>query len=434
LRFGMQRSVEYSLVPEDNFLTQRAIFYNPGTLSYPWMSWSNAALPSAPDTMYHFPRGKVLSHSSKMYTLDWELEGPKSEADIHEMTGYFWENSDVNAFGAFTPSLGSGLYHIADETIAPGIKLWSYGSREDREWAVLSSMKRQPYIEIQGGPIRDQSIKLELKPKEMRWHAEYWLPTDKVLDIYSLKVPTVILRPVNEIPLFQWARDEEVKVWIDLLNAHQGKEEWPAPPEIHLNLWPPSGMEKMDAAFEKVIDLKKEETSDLWRFYYGIWITGRGDVEKAIAILAECNLGLAKIVLSRLLKMNDDKVGAVKAIESVREPWLQLHPQVVIERDIVLRNMGKHTIAKRKKWLSKVDAMNDEWIIERKIQLMIDCGEYWEAKKLLLSVPFQRVHQTYTRTGLWNQICKQLNEPSFPIPKELGEDRLATFGAYREFE
>jgi hypothetical protein len=166
----MQRSVEYSLVPEDNFLTQRAIFYNPGTLSYPWMSWSNAALPSAPDTMYHFPRGKVLSHSSKMYTLDWELEGPKSEADIHEMTGYFWENNDVNAFGAFTPSLGSGLYHIADETIAPGIKLWSYGSREDREWAVLSSMKRQPYFEIQGGPIRRIAIERDIVLRDRGKH------------------------------------------------------------------------------------------------------------------------------------------------------------------------------------------------------------------------------------------------------------------------
>ena len=35
LRFGMQWSVEYSLGPEDAFLTERAVFHNPGTSAYP---------------------------------------------------------------------------------------------------------------------------------------------------------------------------------------------------------------------------------------------------------------------------------------------------------------------------------------------------------------------------------------------------------------
>jgi len=78
--------------------------------------------------------------------------------------------------------------------------------------------------------------------------------------------------------------------------------------------------------------------------------------------------------------------------------------------------------------------MKDEWIIERKVQLLIDKGEFQKAKELLLSTPFQKVHQTYTRTGLWIQICEKLNIACYPIPKELGEDRLARFGAYREYE
>ena len=91
LRFGMQWSVEYSLGAGDNFLTQRAVFYNQGTAAYPWMSWSNAAVPSAPDTRYDFPKGEVLSHASRVDTIDCVTEGPRSEADIKEMTGYFWK-------------------------------------------------------------------------------------------------------------------------------------------------------------------------------------------------------------------------------------------------------------------------------------------------------------------------------------------------------
>ena len=91
-------------------------------------------------------------------------------------------------------------------------------------------------------------------------------------------------------------------------------------------------------------------------------------------------------------------------------------------------------LAEREHWLSKVEALKDEWIIERKVQLLIDKGEYLKAKELLLATSFQKVHQTYTRTGLWMQICEKLNIPCSPIPLQLGEDRLATFGAYREYE
>lgn len=434
LRFGMQWSVEYSLGPADAFLTQRVVFYNPGSASYPWMSWSNAAVPSARDTEYHFPNGKVLSHSSDIDTIDWKQQGPRHESDIKEMTGYFWKTRDANAFGAYTPSLGTGLYHVADAGISPGMKLWSYGAGPDSAWSTLSTAQRKPYAEIQGGPIGDQSIKLELKPGETRWHAEYWIPSDKPLDIYSLKVPDQKLRPVKEIPRFPWARMEEVEPWQALRDAYGRKSSVPDPPAIHLNRWAPSGMEDLDAAFRWVISKSNAVEADRWRFYYGAWRAGRGDTERGVLILSQCKEGVAKVLLARLLRQKGDTAGALKAFEGIQEPWLQIHPQVVVERDKALRHAGKHTLREREKWLSSVEALNDEWVIERRVQLLIDKGDHQQAKKLLLSVSFQKVHQTYTRTALWNQLCEKLQEPCLPVPLQLGEDRLATFGAYREFE
>jgi hypothetical protein len=434
LRFGMQWSVEYSLGPNDGFLTERAIFYNPGTEAYPWMSWSNAALPSAPDTKFYFPKGMVLSHSSKVDTINWETQGPKTQSDIKEMTGYFWEHKDANAFGVFTPSIGTGLYHVASEKIAPGMKLWSYGVAGDSSWSMLSTAKRQQYLEVQGGPIGDQSIKLELHPKETRWHTEYWIPTDKALDIYQLKVPVQLLRPVKDIPLFEWARPASVDVWKKLLQAYKQKSSLPLPPNVDQNNWAPSGMENLDAAFKWAIDNTKGQTADKWKFYYGTWLAGRGKAAEAVNVLSTAKGGLAKVLLARLLKQKGDMTGARKAFEAISEPWLQIHPQVIIERDKVLRNIGTQTLAEREQWLLKVDALKDEWIIERKVQLLIDKGEAQAAKDLLLSVPFQMVHQTYTRTNLWMQICKKLNISAYPIPRQLGEDQLARFGAYREYE
>ena len=433
LRFGMQWSVEYSLGVNDNFLTQRVVFYNPGTNSYPWMSWSNAALPSAPDTRYDFPNGKVLSHSSKIDTIDWEERGPKTESAIKEMTGYFWKTKDVNAFGAFTPSLGTGLYHIAEEKIASGIKLWSYGTADDSAWSVLSTAKHQTYIEIQGGPIGDQSIKLEMQPKQKRWHVEYWFPTDKQIDIRKMKTPSPVLRSTTEIPLFSWARKEEVKDWEMLINNYKSNKTWPAP-DIYKSTWPPSGMETLDEPFRSVIQNSTGQNKENWKFYYGSWLAGRGNSEEAIKILSQTNAGLAKALLARLLKLKGDLTGAKKAFDAIAEKWLQLHPQVVVERDKVLRALGQSFLAERENWLTNVEALKDEWIIERRVQLLIDKGGYAKAKELLLSTTFQKVHQTYTRTGLWTQICEKLNIPCTPVPSQLGEDRLATFGAYREYE
>ena len=433
LRFGMQWSVEYSLGINDNFLTQRVVFYNPGTNSYPWMSWSNAALPSTPDTRYDFPNGKVLSHSSKVDTIDWGKQGPKTESAIKEMTGYFWKTKDVNAFGAFTPSLGTGLYHTAEEKIASGIKLWSYGTAEDSAWSVLSTAKHQTYIEIQGGPIGDQSIKLEMQPKQKRWHVEYWFPTDKQIDIRKLKTPFPVLRSTNEIPLFSWARKEEVKDWEMLINTYRSNKNWAAP-DIYKSTWPPSGMENLDAPFRSAIQYSTGQNKDNWKFYYGSWLAGRGSSEEAIKILSQTNAGIAKALLARLLKLKGDITGAKKNFDAIEEKWLQIHPQVIIERDKILRALGPSFIAERESWLSKVEALKDEWIIERRVQLLIDKGEYVKAKELLLSTTFQKVHQTYTRTGLWMQICEKLNINCDPIPAQLGEDRLARFGAYREYE
>lgn len=434
LRFGMQWSVEYSLGAGDTFLTQRVLLFNPGTGSYPWMSWSNAALPAAPDTEFHFPSGRVLSHGSVMDTIDWERQGPRREKEVTGMTGYFWITRTVNAFGAFTPSMGTGLYHVAREEVAPGMKLWSYGCGGDSSWATLSNARQLPYIEIQGGPLGDQSVKMELGPGETRWHTEYWIPAAAPADIVALQVPQAVLRPLEELPLFGWARMEEVLPWKELDRAFRQNSTVPAPPSSADMRWAPSGMEELARAFEWAIGQSDAQQSDGWRFHYGTWLAGRGNIPGAMLVLSECRDGIAKALLARLLRMQGDSGGAVQVYRTIEERWLQLHPQVVVERDAALRDLGGETLAEREYWLDQVEALRDEWIVERRVQWLIDKGEHLEAKKLLLSVPFQKVHQTYTRTGLWFQICQQLGEDFLPVPAQLGEDRLAGFGSYREFE
>src|SRR5207249_5329654 len=133
----------------------------------------------------------------------------------------------------------------------------------------------------------------------------------------------------------------------------------------------------------------KEDKVDRWRFHYGTWLAGTGNKKEAIRVLSTSSLGVARALLARLLKLEGDTKGAAKALGSIQEKWLQLHPQIVVERDEVLRDLGTHTMAEREKWLNQLDALQDEWIIERRVQLLIDSGEFQKAKQLLLSVSFQ---------------------------------------------
>ena len=155
-------------------------------------------------------------------------------------------------------------------------------------------------------------------------------------------------------------------------------------------------MEDLDQPFQWVIAGSSGATQELWRFHYGAWLAGSGNTDAAIALFSAAQIGVAKAMLARLLKAKGDNAGAQRAYGEITEKWLLLHPQVVVERDQVLRAVGPATIPEREKWLTAVDALKDEWIAERRVQLLIDKGQFASAKELLLSTDFQKVHQTYS--------------------------------------
>lgn len=429
IRYGMRWSAEFSLGPDDAFLTQRVRFQNPGRCTSPWTSWSCAALPVRDDTEFHFPGGPVLSHSSRLETIDWQQSGIRRQTDVHEMTGYFWRNPDVHAFGAFTPSLGSGLYHVADPSGAPGMKLWTYGTGADAEWSWLGDAACRPYIEIQGGPVADQSIKVTLAPDEERSYTEFWIPTDRPLDIREIPVSEVALRPISSVPLFDWARESDAGVWVRLM-----EDPTSSPPSPSEACWAPSGMDELEALFAERTRNAIGDSADVWQFHHGTWRAGRGEIDAAIALLSECRGGVARVLLARLLRRSGRLDDARRAMDSVTEPWLNLHPQVVAERDDLLRAIGPETLAGRQKWLDAVASLEEDRLRVRQVRLLLDRGDVREARDLLLATHFDKIHQSYERTSLWEEICRALEEPISPAPATLGEDRLARFGAYREYE
>lgn len=302
IKFGMHWTVEYSLGEGDDFLTQRTLFFNPGAKAHPWMSWSNAGVPARPDTVFDFPGGPVLIHDTEIRTIDWETQRPRSQADVHRMTGYFWQKPDCHAFGAFTPSLGVGLYHVADPLQMPGMKLWSDGIGRDETWVSQYTLDGEQCLEIQAGPLVDQSVKATLQPSQLYKQVEFWIPSLHRRDIRTIALPVPHLRPVEEIPVFPWARGEEVDLWLELADARKSGDALriPRAPDVDSNRWAPSGMEELGDALAWATSCSAASERDRWVFQHGAWLAGSGKPDAALEVLSECHDDRGRALAGRL--------------------------------------------------------------------------------------------------------------------------------------
>jgi hypothetical protein len=437
VRCGMHWTVEFSLGLDDPFLTQRAYFSNPTSQTHPWMSWSNAALPARPDSLFSFPAGKVLRHADVLEEIDWDADGESKVADFDRMQGFFWKTSDCNAFGMFTPSLGTGLYHIADTSEAPGIKLWLYGIGRHEEWAHLTAAQKESYVEIQAGPLLEQSENKMLSPGERHMHTEYWIPASEPMNIRELKLPVPKLIDIEDIPLFGWAPRRNTAPWIKLEQAFQlgDKDQILAPPEIEECSWPPSGMENLGDALNWAAEYGEKKDRRQWLYYLGVWLAGCGQIHESIATLRTVQTDWSYALLGRLLReIEQDWDAAREAYRKISSPAWNLHPQVFIERDITLSHFGPTAFEEREQWFKRVESLQDDGIMERKANFLFDKGAILEAQKVLEHFDFEKVHQRYKRSQLWNSISALLKSTKGQVPDNLGEDDLASYGAYRVSE
>jgi Domain of unknown function (DUF5107) len=435
LRTGMSWTVEYSLAESDAFLTQRTVFFNPDGDPHPWMSWSNAGVPAYPDTEFHFPNGPVLVHDRALRTIDWNEEGPRRQSDVHRMTGFFWKKPDCPAFGVFTPSLKAGLYHVADLGHVPGIKLWSDGIGRDEAWVTQYTLNGEQCLEIQAGPLVDQSMKDVLQPGQLRQHIEFWIPSARARNIRDISLPHPAMRTLDKVPLFDWAMSDDVRFWLSLTSARKSglMSQIPPAPDIDSNRWAISGIADLgDALCWAALSAKGSER-DRWLFQHGSWLAGRGETDSALEVLAQSGDDRARALSGRIWRESKrDAHAAAKCFRAIESEAVALHPQIVIERDKALAVLGTETLAERRRWLDAVSAIEDEWLAERRASFLIDSGDSQAAFDVLKNTRFQLVHQRYERTRLWRQIEANLGLKPVDHPSWLGEDDLAQFGAYRE--
>ena len=148
------------------------------------MTWSNAAVPSATDTEFHFPEGRVLSHSSKIDTINWQQHGPSREADIKEMTGYFRDNqlSRIEVTGN-----GQTIYYAVDQEVIVGVNKTVSSNLviylKDNQISRINYMTKPDgtYYPLEMFPSEEARL------SDFKW-VEEWRPVN-YLDVFRWKSP-----------------------------------------------------------------------------------------------------------------------------------------------------------------------------------------------------------------------------------------------------
>jgi hypothetical protein len=478
LRHGMQWTVEWSLEPEGAALLQRVRFFNPTATPRPWMSWSNAGVPSQADTEFHYPPGAYLRHGAAMDTIDWAASGPRTQGDIAAMAGFFWRPPPpaegaargLVAFGIFTPSLRAGLYHVS---ALPGVKLWSDGVGSDARWVTqYQADAASQLVEMQAGPLADQGVKGVLAPGGEHAHAEAWLPSRAPLALgeaaAAARGALARLASAPPLPLFSWARPATVERWLALEaqcaaaaaaaagsgggGGSGGAPTVRAPDEASLE-WAPSGMEGLGRALAWAAGscAAGGVEQSRWLLQLGAWLAataadglpgaaagcGQDGLDAALDALRASRDGRARALLGRLLRRcRSDAQGAAEALRSVAPAALALHPQVVVELDLALAGLGAGALGERARALGALGALEagDEALAERRVALLADEGRPREALAALEARHFPLVHQRYVRTALWRRLVGAVGGAQERAPPaSLGEDELFGWGAYFEF-
>jgi hypothetical protein len=268
-------------------------------------------------------------------------------------------------------------------------------------------------------------------------YVEFWLPASQPLDIRHLAVPKVDLPPEDKIPLFSWPPRAGVDRWLRVFRAwaFQRLGTLPPAPGLGENEWAPRGIESLGPALAWAAERTGEPDRSRWLLQLGAWQAARGQCALAIQMLARSSDDRAPALAGRLLwRGQGDPQRGAEAYRRLRNPLISNHPQVVVERDACLGALGPSTLEEREAGLAPLAASTDEWVIERRATWLADAGRWAEAKALLECTPFQLVHQRYERTRLWRRVKTALGIVSEDPPGWLGEDDLASFGAYRQFE
>lgn len=126
----------------------------------------------------HFPVAKNFYYGVD-YTAGVDLRWYKN---IPVPTSYMVTKSNYDFFGGYDHQRRAGFVHVADRHIAPGKKLWTWGSGEfGQAWDRNLTDSDGPYVELMAGVYTDNQPDFSwLAPYETKTFSQFWYPIQEI--------------------------------------------------------------------------------------------------------------------------------------------------------------------------------------------------------------------------------------------------------------
>lgn len=192
----MKGMVGICLYPGRSIVEAKVRLYNRTPFTQTFLWWANVAVRVhedyeaffPPDVHFvadhakravtHFPVAKNFYYGVD-YTSGVDLRWYKN---IPVPTSYMVTKSEYDFFGGYDHARRAGFVHVADRHIAPGKKLWTWGSGEfGRAWDRNLTDSDGPYVELMAGVYTDNQPDFSwLMPYETKMFSQFWYPIQEI--------------------------------------------------------------------------------------------------------------------------------------------------------------------------------------------------------------------------------------------------------------
>lgn len=192
----MKGMVGIRLTPNSSVVEAHVKIYNRTPFVQTFLWWANAGVHVHEEYQAFFPPDVtyVADHAKRAissfpvarnyyygvdYTRGVDIRWYRN---IPVPTSYMVTESRYNFFGGYDHRRQAGLVHVADHHVAPGKKLWTWGSHEfGQAWDRELTDADGPYIELMAGVYTDNQPDFSwLHPYETRTFRQCWYPIQQI--------------------------------------------------------------------------------------------------------------------------------------------------------------------------------------------------------------------------------------------------------------
>ncbi len=178
-RTGLRITVDTELrAGEARFLTH-VVLKNPTELARDWSYWANVGIEAGDDWQFQCWGDRCLS-SEPPLTSPWPvIDGEDASWLRHAWTANdrFVLGCDEEFFGSYRHASECGFLHCARQTVLPGKKFFTWGSKQPlHHFSRLFSDRSRNYIEIQAGAAPTQHHRAMMQAGERIAFTSTWAP------------------------------------------------------------------------------------------------------------------------------------------------------------------------------------------------------------------------------------------------------------------